>query len=389
MIHKILHISFDYAKNNLGVSTVAVSDLINATSKFADVKIIAINRITNPFKENIRFKESSSFLKYKAFGLPYGFFLASNMRRMSKNLYEFIDNNESDFFDSDVIHSHKLTFEGYIGYLLSKQLNKKLFISLRQTDTWVLRFRKDLLTLSKNTLSQASKIFYIAPYMKTRISNLFGNEFYEDTLKHKLVYLPNSINIDNFIFKQDGKNKNFLCICWLNKKAMKRKNIYRLFQAIKLLDNKDVCLDLIGKGDYVDEVKKWAKDLNIGDQVNFLGFVKNEDISKYLNSAKAFVLPSLSETFGVAYAEALVSGTPILYSKGTGFDGIFDDVGACVNPFSIDSIASGIADIMEKSNFYRMKIEKLYNSESFKIFSREYISEVYKKCLEEEDNTND
>ena len=203
-----------------------------------------------------------------------------------------------------------------------------------------------------------------------------------------MVYLPNSIKTENFVFKQDGQNKNFLCICWLNKKAIKRKNIYRLFQAIKVLDNKDVCLDLIGKGDYVDEVKKWAKELNIEDQVNFLGFVKNEDVSKYLNSAKAFIMPSLSETFGVAYAESLVSGTPILYSKGTGFDGIFGDVGVRVYPFSVGSIAEGISDLMDKSDHFRMNIKKLYDNGSLNIFSREYISEVYKKCLEEENNIN-
>ena len=110
--------------------------------------------------------KSRLLLLYSAFGLPYGILLANNMRRMSKNLYNFIDSSESDFFDSEIIHSHKLTFEGYIGYLLSKQLNKKLFISLRQTDTWVLKYRKDLLRLSRDTLCHASKIFYIAPYMK-------------------------------------------------------------------------------------------------------------------------------------------------------------------------------------------------------------------------------
>ena len=385
---KVLHITFDYAEDNLGLSTVVISDLIKETSKIADVKIISITRITNPFKEDIRFKKSATLLRYKAFGLPYGILLATNMRRISKKLHYFVNKNESDFLDCNIIHSHKLTFEGCIGYLLSKQLNKKLFISLRQTDTYVLKFRKDLLGLSKSTLSYASKIFYIAPYMRDSIANLFGNEFYENELRHKMTYLPNSIKMNNFIFRQDGDNKNLLCICWLNKKAIKRKNIYRLFQAIKLLENKDMHLDLIGKGDYVEQVKKWAKDLNIEDQVNFLGFIKNQDISKYLNSSKAFVLPSLSETFGVAYAEALVSGTPILYSKGTGFDGIFDDVGVSVNPHSVGSIAGGISELMDKSDHYRMNIKRLHDSGAFKIFSRKYISEVYKKCIEEEHNTN-
>jgi glycosyltransferase involved in cell wall biosynthesis len=219
--------------------------------------------------------------------------------------------------------------------------------------------------------------------MKTRLSKLFGTEFYENSIKDKLIYLPNSINFNKFNFKQDGENNNFLCICWLNKKVIKRKNIYRLFQAIKLLENKDIKLDLIGSGDYVEQVKKWARDLKIQGQVNFLGFVKNENISKYLNSAKAFVLPSISETFGVAYIESLVSGTPILYSKNTGFDGTFADVGVGVYPLSVKSIANGISNLMEKSEYYRANIKNLNDTGAFNVFSREYVSNIYKKCLDE------
>lgn len=39
----------------------------------------------------------------------------------------------------------------------------------------------------------------------------------------------------------------------------------------------------------------------------------------YLQNAKAFLMLSKSETFGVAYAESLLCGTPIMYSEGTSF----------------------------------------------------------------------
>ena len=70
---------------------------------------------------------------------------------------------------------------------------------------------------------------------------------------------------------------------------------------------------------------------------------------------RAFVMPSFSETFGMVYAEALLNGTPILYSKDTGFDGLFDNVGVVVDPHSLVSIGEGLRKIVQK-NFWMSEI---------------------------------
>lgn len=59
---KILHISFDYAESNLGVSTVVIADLINETAKFADVEIISLKRTVNPFKEQIKWNNEKKII---------------------------------------------------------------------------------------------------------------------------------------------------------------------------------------------------------------------------------------------------------------------------------------------------------------------------------------
>ena len=117
--HKILHLSFDYAEDNLGVSTVAVGDLIKETSKLADIKIISLHRSLNPFKEQYKEISDVHILKYNAFGLPFGFFLLNNMKRIYRNVFKLNQQNKISLDDIDVIHSHKLTFEGFIGYLLA------------------------------------------------------------------------------------------------------------------------------------------------------------------------------------------------------------------------------------------------------------------------------
>ena len=166
------------------------------------------------------------------------------------------------------------------------------------------------------------------------------------------------------------------------KTCRQRKNMLRLFKAIKLINDENLRLDIIGSGVFEDTVKKWVKDLGIENNVKFLGYIKNENISSYLNSAKAFLMPSKSETFGMAYAEALLCGTPILYSKGTGFDGIFEDVGVGVDPYSVNSISDGIKNLIENNQFYRDTIKRLNDEGAFKIFSKKNVRDIYINRLE-------
>jgi len=303
------------------------------------------------------------------------------MHRIFNKLDNYQSNYPIDFNSVDIIHSHKMTYEGFIGYYIAKKYNKKFFISLRQTDFFVLNNRRDFVGYCKKVLTQADRIFYIAPYMLDRLKIYFGEEFFNSILEKKLVYLPNSLDVSKFNFNQVGQTGNLLTILWLNKKSIKRKNLHILFEAIKLIKDEKIKLDVIGYGDYEKEIKSWVKKLNIESKINFLGFVKNEQIFSYLNRSKAFLMPSLNETFGVAYAEALFCGTPIMYSKGTGFDGVFKDVGVAVDPFSVESIAKGIEEIIMRNDFFLANIKRLHDENAFQIFSRKHISEVYRNCI--------
>ena len=371
----ILHLTFDYAENNVGKSTVVVRDLIRESSKFTDTKVISLRRNINPFKEKLEII-SENFISYKHFGLPYGIGIKTNMYRIGRPLKKILsmDNN------FDFVHAHKLTYEGFIGYYIANKMNKKLLISIRQTDFFVLKYRKDLIDLSKKILLYSSIIFYIAPYMLNRIKNIFGEEFYK-LIENKFFFLPNSLDFDKFHFYSGPRDKHYLSAFWMEKKSVKRKNVRGLFEAVKLLNDPDFRLKIIGYGSYENELKSWIKELSIGNNIKFLGFVDNKEISQYISKSMGFLLPSFSETFGVVYAEALLCGTPILYSKNTGFDGIFENVGVSVNPHSVQDIASGIKTINEKNEDFIKSIKELYSSNKFDIFKKESVALNYYKVI--------
>ncbi len=70
-----------------------------------------------------------------------------------------------------------------------------------------------------------------------------------------------------------------------------------------------------GKGVLVDYYKKIAVSMGLGDNVEFTGFISDEDIVEYYNQANVFVLPSISslqEGFGIVALEALSCQTPVI-----------------------------------------------------------------------------
>lgn len=381
---KVLHLSFDYAENysedNIGKSTTVISDFIKSTSEFSDNYVINLKRTVNPFKQ-LTSQITVNHFHINSLGFPFGIFLKYSMLRIYKKILRLSKHNSFQLDKMDIIHCHKLTFEGIPGYYLAQRKNKNLFVSIRQTDFFVLEYRRDLIPLMKEILQFSSKVFYIAPYMKLKLLNIFGEKFYNEVLLQKLVFLPNKIEMKNFSFNDYNHSGNFLTISWLHKHIVKRKNIFNLFKAIKQINDDSFKLDLIGSGDYLDSVKKWAKNLGIEHQVNFLGFKKNDELEPFLVNSKGFILPSHSESFGVVYAEALVTGTPILYTLGTGFDGLFENVGPKVNSNSVDSIAQGIKDLIKRNEFYRQNIKKLNEHGAFNIFTKEYSYLTYKESI--------
>lgn len=67
-----------------------------------------------------------------------------------------------------------------------------------------------------------------------------------------------------------------------------------------------------GENDYVEELIKLSSDLLLTDSITFAGFVEGTEKDELLQGSDLFVLPSYSENFGIAVAESLAAGTPVV-----------------------------------------------------------------------------
>ena len=109
-----------------------------------------------------------------------------------------------------------------------------------------------------------------------------------------------------------------------------------------------------------------------------MGKIYDKDkLRNLLRQCDVFSMVSHSETFGLVYIEALSQGLPILYTKGQGIDGVFEEnVGVGIDSKSSISISNGIKKILEEYDSFVMP-----KMSSFNKFSWNYIAKLYLKYL--------
>ena len=377
----LLHLSYDLRDRNNKPVTPAVRNLIAETEKITDIQIIDLLRVPH-FKDELLQLNSKHHLMVNSFGLPLGIFLISSLRRTFNRIISAENSGIIDLSSVSVIHAHKATFEGYIAYLLSKKFNTRLIITLRQTDAWIFRRRPDLIRHFKPVFERSDKIIYLIPHITKLMRKYLGEDFYSQHIKNKLEFIPNIVERKITVQKKQELNDYFMTALRMNFKSVWRKNLNRLFKSIKLLNDDKYKLIVIGDGKSLPRVKNWAKKYKIENNINFKGNVPNNEMDHYYGSSIAFLMPSTSESFGLVYAESLLNGTPIMYSKDCmGFDGIFEGVGVGVNPFSVKSIADGIQDLMKNHSSYRKTIERLQSEGKFEIFSSAKVRKKYSDII--------
>lgn len=149
-------------------------------------------------------------------------------------------------------------------------------------------------------------------------------------------------------------------------------------------ENKNVRLTIVGKGPLEGELKKKVNEKGLSDCISFTGAVQNRKLADLYNKADCFVLPSRFETFGVVYAEALCTGTPIISTKNGGIDDIYEDgCGCLVEVDNEDELEDAMKRIMS-ATFDHWAIAEKYQSKFGEFNFVQQIERVYKRALKEE-----
>jgi glycosyltransferase involved in cell wall biosynthesis len=108
-------------------------------------------------------------------------------------------------------------------------------------------------------------------------------------------------------------------VLFLGRLTIQKGPDYFVETAKKVLEHeKNVRFMIAGSGDMQNRMIRRVAELGIADKVNFLGFVQGEDVHRAFQMADLYVMPSVSEPFGLVALESLKNNTPILISKQSG-----------------------------------------------------------------------
>lgn len=107
----------------------------------------------------------------------------------------------------------------------------------------------------------------------------------------------------------------------------------------------------------LNKLKSYAKDLGVGDNVIFTGYVSDEILVKLYNLCSLFVYPSLYEGFGLPVLEASKCGAPVICSNNSAPKDIIQIKEALFDPYKVEEIAEKIHLALIDENYRKLLAE--------------------------------
>lgn len=142
-----------------------------------------------------------------------------------------------------------------------------------------------------------------------------------------------------------------------------RKNYSRVVRALAGLRQRGYDLHYAiagGKGWLEAEMHQAIAETGLGDAVHLLGFVDDDDLPVLYSAARALVIPSLYEGFGLPILEAMACGTPVITSSLSSMPEVAGAAGVLVDPLDISAIEAAVMRIESDSHYRAFLIDAGY-----------------------------
>ena len=279
-----------------------------------NVKIICLSEIESNHTEDnldvIRIKRSKN--------LPI---------RWIKTIYQIVKNGRR----SDLIFVNGLGVESTIANLIVK---KQLIRKIVGDPVWERAYNKKRTTESFDEFQNNKHSFLIEVQKLLRNWSINSAEIIitpSDNLKNfvsgigfsnKILKINNGVDITDI--KRSNESKVDINLIIISRLVV-QKNINIVIEAMKLLDNKNLKLSIIGEGGECSKLESIIHDLNLQNRVQLLGKIDNNKISQFLLTADIFIQASDYEGLPHSVLEAINYEVPILSTEAGGCKDLLND----------------------------------------------------------------
>jgi len=215
----------------------------------------------------------------------------------------------------DVIHAHDwLTF--IAGVSAKKSSHKPLVVHVHATefDRSGENINQDVYNIERYGMDNADKIITVSHYTKQIVVSRYGQP------ESKVEVVHNAVSKEKR-FERCNVNKPLKekLVLFLGRVTMQKGPDYFIEAANLVLKKmKNVRFVMAGSGDMLHRIINRMAYLRIADRFHFTGFLKGADVERIYAMSDLYVMPSVSEPFGISPFEALLYDVPVIISKQSG-----------------------------------------------------------------------
>lgn len=248
----------------------------------------------------------------------------------------------------DIIHSHDwLTYPA--GIHAKQVTGKPLVIHVHATDFDRSRgnVNPTVFGIELDGMHHADHIITVSDLTRRTVIEKYGIDPAKVTTVHNAVepLSPDLLNIE----VRKPKEK---IVTFLGRITMQKGPEYFVEAAAKVLkNNHNVRFVMAGSGDMMDKMILLAAERDIADRFHFPGFQKGRQVYEMLKASDVYVMPSVSEPFGISPLEAMQMGVPSIISKQSGCAEILNNV-IKTDYWDIDAMADAIYSIVTYPAMY-------------------------------------
>ncbi len=253
----------------------------------------------------------------------------------------------------DVIHAHDwLTY--YAGIAAKRVSGKPLVVHMHATefDRSGENVNTVVYNIERTGMAAADRVMAVSNLTRNIVIEKYGIS------PEKVVTVHNGVRFKAHEGPEEERGVEDKIVTFLGRITYQKGPDYFVEAAAKVLKHlPNVRFVMAGSGDMLNHVVRRVAKLGISDRFHFTGFLKGDEVRRMFELSDVYIMPSVSEPFGISPLEAMRSNVPVIISKQSGVAEVLTHA-VKVDYWDVDAMADAIYSLVTYPALHNMFITK-------------------------------
>jgi glycosyltransferase involved in cell wall biosynthesis len=212
---------------------------------------------------------------------------------------------------------------------------------------------RNIVDIEHQGLEHATRVVAVSYYTRSLIHRVHATPLDKISVVHNGVYARETVQA----YAEQRSSKGPV-VLFLGRVTFQKGPEYFVQAAARVLEQiPDAVFIMAGSGDMLPRMRALVEDLGITKSFRFPGWLRGAEIERAFSTADVYVMPSVSEPFGIAPLEAMSYDRPVIVSKQSGVSEILRNA-LKVDFWDVDKMASQIVGLLELPELRRTIVER-------------------------------